>query len=231
MRQREKEREVSGFRHYKQDNSSNKQSTLTLYHLMCVIWTFIYTSTILKLALHYYIATVATSHIVYSGVCSLWKLFISICHPLLVYLVWTCFQHFSHHLPSLNRQIISTRLHCLLDICSLQKRFVFIQHVGRCHLFSVGLSTFQHIASWLNLQSESHLTDLHSAQLHSREASLHQRTWQQVRLSSLLSLLISLSPISLYCLLNAKVDDWSFHCSATFQISQRALSQDMSQSL
>lgn len=114
---------------------------------MCVIWTFIYTSTILKLALHYYIATVATSYIVYTGACSRWQLFISICRPLLVWSVWTRFQRFSHRLPSHNRQIVSTWLHCLLDMCSLQKGFVFIQHVGGWQRLCVGFSTFQHIAS------------------------------------------------------------------------------------
>lgn len=65
------------------------------------------------------------------------------------YLVWTCLLHFSHLLPARDKKIISCRLYSFLDTCSLKKHLVFIQHTGRCRLFCMGFSTFQHLASWL----------------------------------------------------------------------------------
>lgn len=101
---------------------------------------------------------------------------------------------------SLDKKIISNRLYSFLNTCSLKKHLVFLQHTGRCHLFF----TFQHLAGWLNLLSESHLMDLHDSQLHTKQPGSS--------FSSNLSLPLSLSPlISLtvrFALLFLECESW-----------------------
>lgn len=61
--------------------------------------------------------------------------------------------------------VIIRGMYSSLDTGGIKKHLVFIQHIGRCHLFYMGFSTFQHLASWLNLLSGSHLMNPHNSQL------------------------------------------------------------------
>lgn len=139
------EGEVIGIRHYKQVNSSNKQSKSALIQcsLMPVIAALVDIRTLLEPAFNDYTDTVINSPIYFLFEC-VFNLF-STCHNPLAY----------HSLPA-------------PDSSSHFRNILFIQHRTRCQPFCFA---FQHFASWLSLPPEPHLVDLCDSQLHRNKSS------------------------------------------------------------
>lgn len=129
-----------------QTNTLKALSTLTLYNLICVIRAFIDIGTILQLASSHYNADVVNLHmyILWFVPYCLYKTVFSYLHNTLVFYhigIWC--EHAFCIFPAFStasiKKIRSCRLNSFLDTCSLKKHFMFIQHMGRCHLFLHGL--------------------------------------------------------------------------------------------